>query len=227
MTRSPVRQFPVPCFRDCQSHSPIPCGQLRPSLASAVVERLAPVVRAGTPRTAGAADRSARPTTGSGGAARRAARVPPSTRCSPTAASRSRPSTSQIDDRVAGDAAVIVDVRLDVAERERARGAEDRLAPVQSGIARAADRSPSPAVPIDEQHVIQLVDRFEAEDERRIAVLLEDHRRRERRLQAVRRPVRGRRRGSCAAWRRRAAAPCCTAAFRKRLHRRRRPAVAG
>jgi hypothetical protein len=35
--------------------------------------------------------------------------------------------------------------------------------------------------------VIELVDRLEAQDERRIAVLLEDHRGRQRRFQAVRR----------------------------------------
>ena len=41
-------------------------------------------------------------------------------------------------------------------------------------------------MPVDEEHVIELVDRFEAEHERRPAVLLEDHRGGQRRFQAVR-----------------------------------------
>ena len=93
----------------------------------------------------------------------------------------------QIDDGVRLDAAGEIDVRLDVAERERARRGEERLPAVQSGIARSRDRSPAGAGAIDEDDVIEQVDRLEAEDQRRVAVLLHDHRRRERRLQAVRR----------------------------------------
>ena len=40
---------------------------------------------------------------------------------------------------------------------------------------------------VDEDHVVEQIDRLEAEDERRIAVLLEDDGRRERRLETVRR----------------------------------------
>ena len=40
---------------------------------------------------------------------------------------------------------------------------------------------------IDEDHVIELVDRFEADDERRVPVLFEHRRRKERRFEAVRR----------------------------------------
>ena len=60
---------------------------------------------------------------------------------------------------------------------------------MQARIARARDRSPSAAAPVDEDHVIELVDRLEAEDERRVAVLLEDDRREQRRLEAMRAAV--------------------------------------
>ena len=118
---------------------------------------------------------------------------------------------AQIDDGVAGDAAGEVDVRIDVAERQRARRGEDRLPAVQARIARARDRSPAAAPPVDEDHVIELVDRLEAEDERRIAVLLEDDGREERRLEAVRAAVAD---DAAEAAQRRASAParCCRAA---------------
>ena len=63
------------------------------------------------------------------------------------------------------------------------------LRPCRPGIARPRDRSPAAALPVDEDHVIELVDRLEAEDQRRIAVLLEHDRREERRLEAVRAAV--------------------------------------
>ena len=56
-----------------------------------------------------------------------------------------------------------------------------------------------PLLPVDEDHVIQLVDRLEADDQRRIAVLLEDDGGEQRRLQAVGAPVPARPRESCGA----------------------------
>ena len=50
---------------------------------------------------------------------------------------------------------------------------------------RATDPQPCGAA-IHEDHVIEQVDRLEAQDERRIPVLLEDDRRRQRRFQAMR-----------------------------------------
>ena len=85
----------------------------------------------------------------------------------------------QVDDGVGRDAAGEVDVRIDVTEGERARRREDRFPAVQSGIARARDRAPPAVALVDEDHVIELVDRLEAQDERRITVLFEDHGRRE------------------------------------------------
>src|SRR5580765_6927031 len=79
-----------------------------------------------------------------------------------------------VDDSVAGDTSGEVYVRIRVAERERARSLEHRLAPVQAGIARARDRSPAPAMLVDEDDVIGMVDRLEAQDEWRIPVVLED-----------------------------------------------------
>ena len=94
---------------------------------------------------------------------------------------------AEIDDGVGGHAPGEVHVRIDVAERKRARRREDRLAAVQAGIARARHRSPSSAAPVDEDHVVELVDRLEAHGERRVAVLLENHRGGERGFQAVHR----------------------------------------
>jgi hypothetical protein len=59
------------------------------------------------------------------------------------------------------------------------------------------ERATDPQLPlaVDEDHVIELVDRLEAEDERRVAVLLEDDGREQRRLETVRARRAGRRRG--------------------------------
>jgi hypothetical protein len=86
------------------------------------------------------------------------------------------PQHAQIDDGVRLDAACGIDVRLDVAERERARRREERQSSVQAGIARARDRSPSRWRAIDEDDVIEQVDRLEAQDERRVSMLLHDRR---------------------------------------------------
>ena len=125
-----------------------------------------------------------------------------------------------------------IDVPLEIAERERARRGEHRLAAVQPGSReRATDPQPCGAA-IDEDDVVEQVDRLEAQHERRIAVLLEDHRRR-RAPPRGNAPCRaGRRRGSCAASRRLArccregrSASRCTA--RRRAQPRDEPALAG
>ncbi len=76
------------------------------------------------------------------------------------------------------------------------------------------DRATDPQRPralIDEDHVVEPVDRLEAHHERRISVLFEDHGGGDRGLEAVRRPVADRRRETSAAWPDRAAVPCCRA----------------
>src|SRR5262249_33995612 len=60
-----------------------------------------------------------------------------------------------------------------------------RFAAVKAGIARSGDRAPLAVLPVDEEDVVELVDRFETENERRITVLLEYDRGKERRLEAV------------------------------------------
>ena len=93
----------------------------------------------------------------------------------------------EIDDGVAGYPAGEVDVWIEVTERERTGGCEDGLPPVQTRIARPRHRTPSSAAFVDEHHVIQGVDRFEAQDERRVAVPFHHRRGEERRLETVRR----------------------------------------
>jgi len=56
---------------------------------------------------------------------------------------------------------------------------------VQASVPGARDRTPSTAAAKDEDHVVDAVLRLEADDERRIAVLLKDHRGHERRLETV------------------------------------------
>ncbi len=99
------------------------------------------------------------------------------------------PERAQIHDRVASYAAGVVDVRIDIAQRQRAWCREDGLAAMQAGIARSRNGSPSAVQAIDEDHVVEVIDRLEAEDERRVSVLFEDDGGRERRLEAVRGPV--------------------------------------
>ena len=90
-----------------------------------------------------------------------------------------------------------VDIRVEIARRERARRREDRLPSVQPRIARPRDGTPervgsistlrsSGPFLIHENHMVELVDRLEADDERRIPMLLEHRRREERRLEAMR-----------------------------------------
>src|SRR5262249_24506130 len=74
-----------------------------------------------------------------------------------------------VDDRVARDAAGEVDVWIRVSERERSWRLEHGPAAVQTRIPRASHRSPAPATLIDEDDVVEVIDRFETEHERRVA----------------------------------------------------------
>src|SRR5262249_55047933 len=79
---------------------------------------------------------------------------------------------AQIETGEAFDGAGGVDVFVDIALDERADRAEGRLAAVQAGIARAGDRAPAARLAVEKQDVVEIIRRFDAEDERRIAVLL-------------------------------------------------------
>ena len=91
----------------------------------------------------------------------------------------------QVDDGVALHSAGVVDVRVGVAEGEGTRRREHRLSAVQARVTRARDGAPASLPAVDEQDVIQLIDRFEAQDRCRVAMLLEDDGGKERRLEAV------------------------------------------
>ena len=91
----------------------------------------------------------------------------------------------QVEHAVAGDASADVDVGLDVAAGEIAQRAEDRLAAVQSRVARPCDAAPAGGRAVHEDHVIELVLGLEAHHQRRPAVGFEDHRGAERRFHAV------------------------------------------
>ncbi len=91
----------------------------------------------------------------------------------------------EVDGAVSLHASRPVDVRIEVAQGESPQRPEHGPAAVQARIARPADRSPQAAGPVDEDHVIEGVHRFQAHHRRRIAVLLEDDRGRQRRFQAV------------------------------------------
>ena len=175
-------------------------NRIHPSIAHVELRRQAASSARGPCSTSTACSRAPRGTRGSGGASPPSARSDDAIgRCGQSSSSlldlphvllRQPPVVAsehpQIDDRVRLDAPGEVDVPLEVAQRQRARRGEDRLAPVQSRVARARDRAPARRRAVDEDHVVEQVDRLEAEDQRRIAVLLEDDGRRERRFEAVR-----------------------------------------
>jgi hypothetical protein len=60
---------------------------------------------------------------------------------------------------------------------------------MQAGIARASDGSPTTLLLVKKDHVIEVVDRLEAQNQRRKTVLLEDDGGEERRLEAMRAAV--------------------------------------
>ncbi len=112
---------------------------------------------------------------------------------------------AKINQRESRDASGEIDVLVEVAGGQRPRRREDRLASVQPRVARPRDGAPEEGsggvftrvtrkpLPtpflVHENHVVELVDRFEADDERRIPVLPEHCGRKQRRLEAMRRPM--------------------------------------
>src|SRR5215510_4432298 len=96
---------------------------------------------------------------------------------------------AQIEHRVSGQTSGEVDVRIEIAHGERACGTEHRLSSVQAWITRARHGPPSTAFKVYEDDVIEVINRFEAHDERRKSVLLQDAGGGQGRLEAVRRPV--------------------------------------
>ena len=80
---------------------------------------------------------------------------------------------SQVEHAITLDPSRVIDVTLRITESECARRFESRLAAVQSGIARARNRTPSGFVAIDEDHMIEKIDRLEPKYQRRISMLLE------------------------------------------------------
>ena len=96
---------------------------------------------------------------------------------------------AEIDDRIARHTSSEVHVGIDIAERQRSWSREERFTAVEAGVAGTRDRTPAPAMLVDEQDVIEVIDGFEAQNERREPMLFQNHRSRERRLQTVCRVV--------------------------------------
>ena len=96
-----------------------------------------------------------------------------------------RPHHAQVDHGIAGDAARQVDIRIHITRRKRPRGGEGRFASMKARIAGPRHRPPSSTALVDEDDVIERIDRLKAQDERRIAVLFERDSREQRGLEAV------------------------------------------
>ncbi len=91
----------------------------------------------------------------------------------------------EIEDAVAVDPAREVDERVDVRIDEVADGSIERLAAVEARVPRPRDGAVLPAPPEQEDDVIEVVLRFEIDNDRRVSVLLEDRRGAQRSLEAV------------------------------------------
>jgi hypothetical protein len=90
---------------------------------------------------------------------------------------------------VSGDPPRAVDVGIGVRTEQVAHRAEGGLPSVEAGVSRSRDRAPAAAPPVEQEHVPEAVLRVDVEDDRRVAVLLEDRGGGQHRLQAVRRSV--------------------------------------
>ena len=81
---------------------------------------------------------------------------------------------SQVEHAITLDPSRVIYVSLRIALRESARRPEERLAAMQAGITRTRNGSPPRLRAINPDHMIEQVDRLEAQHKRRIAVLLEN-----------------------------------------------------
>ena len=96
---------------------------------------------------------------------------------------------SEVGNRVTHNSSTEINIGLHVAQCEVAGRTENRLAPVEAGVTRPRDRSPPAAAAIHEHHMVEQVLRFQAQNQRRVSVVLEDDGRRERSLQTMRGPM--------------------------------------
>ncbi len=101
------------------------------------------------------------------------------------------PEASEVNGSVSVDAARPVDVRVEVAPDEVAERAEHGPAAEKPWVSGLRDGAPSAASPEDEHDVVEVVDGFHVEEQRRIPVLLHDRRRGQGSLEAVRGPKAG------------------------------------
>src|SRR5256885_6583514 len=83
----------------------------------------------------------------------------------------------QVENPIPVDSAREVDVRVDVGKDEIANGSENGLAPVEPRVPRPSDGAISGSVAKQEDDVVDVVSRFEVEEDRREPMLLEDRRR--------------------------------------------------
>src|SRR5437764_1398461 len=66
-----------------------------------------------------------------------------------------RTQSAQIEQRVSGDGAGEIDVRIEVAHGERSRRPEQRLAAMQARVARSSNRSPAAALAIHKDDMVE------------------------------------------------------------------------
>lgn len=92
---------------------------------------------------------------------------------------------SQVEHAITFDPARVIHITFGVTRCESAWCWEQRLSSMESRIPGASNGAPACLCSIHENHVIEKIDRFEAKNERRIAVLLEKRCREQRSFEAV------------------------------------------
>src|SRR6266571_7083541 len=92
----------------------------------------------------------------------------------------------QARNSVAGDPSALVNVTIDIAHHQIAHRAKDWFAAVQPNVARAGHGTETPISLEQQQNMIQLVLRLDADEDRWKAVLFENDGSHERALQAMR-----------------------------------------
>lgn len=85
------------------------------------------------------------------------------------------PQGAQVANGVADDPARVVDVWIEVAVHEPSNGSEDGFPAEEAGVARLGDCAPQagPPAPVKVNDVVEIIFRFEVQNERRIPMLLE------------------------------------------------------